>query len=196
MLSHARDPVTTHVTSVPIREVIEEEGTQEDELSGGKGEYGGPEGDGGQGEYGGLEGDENQGVRGAGDGKSLNIEGEMDVIASDPLNSDQVEQLIPLHGSDYALHPAMDQSDASGGEPTDSRTSMESWMLDREETSFEEVAKLHYCSFEQCMYIQIDGQEGMGGEGREGVAEEGGEGDRNPNTTLQHSIPSIHTLEK
>lgn len=143
LLSHARDPESTHVTSVPVKrnqEVIEEDEPQEDELCGGQGEYGGPEGDGGQGEYGGPEDDENQGVRGAGDGKSLKIEGEMDVIPYDPLSSDQVEQLIPLHGSDHALHPAVDQSDASGvGEPTDSRTSMESWMLDREETNFEEV---------------------------------------------------------
>lgn len=161
LLSHARDPESTHVTSVPVKrsqEVIEEDEPQEDELCGGQGEYGGPEGDRGQGEYGGLEGDggpegdggqgeykgpeddENQGVRGAGDGKSLKIEGEMDVIPYDPLSSDQVEQLIPLHGSDHALHPAVDQNDASGGgEPTDSRTSMESWMLDREETNFEEV---------------------------------------------------------
>ena len=156
LLSHARDPVTTHVTSVPVREVIEEDGAQEDELCGGQGGYGGPEDDGEQGGYGAPEGDENQGVREAGDGKSPNIEGEMDVVAYDSLGSDQVEQLIPLQGSDHALHPAVDQSDASGdgGEPADSRTSMESWMLDREETSFEEVyAKLHYCSFEQCMHI-------------------------------------------
>lgn len=45
-------------------------------------------------------------------------------------------------------------------------------------------------------YTQIDGQEGIGAEGRERVAEEEEEADRNPNTTLQHSIPSIQTLEK
>lgn len=128
LLNHAREPVATHVTSVPVtrsREVIEEDEVREDELCGGQGEYGGPEDD------------ENQGVRGAGDGKSLHIEGEMDVLGYDPLSSDQGEQLIPLHSSDHALHPPSDAS--GGGEPTDSRTSMESWMLDRGETSFEEV---------------------------------------------------------
>lgn len=49
------------------------------------------------------------------------------------------------------------------------------------------------------MYAQIDGQVGIGAEGMEevtGEEEKVEDVDKNPNTTLQQSIPSIHTLEK
>lgn len=189
LLSRARDPVATHVTSVPITrsQIIEEDEMQEDDLSGGQGGFGGPEDD------------ENQGVRGAGDGKSVHMaslfEGEKQEM-DDPVN--QEDQWLLQPSGDYPPHPPVDQSEATGvSQPAHSQPLMESWMLDREEAGIEEVGQnLKLFLRTMYVYVQMDGQGGIGAEGVDTVAADTGEADRNPNIAPQQSIPSIRTLEK
>ena len=139
LLSQARDPDTTNVTSVSVRhDAFEEDIIREREDLEGLGE--GEE----------AEGDEGQGMRGTGDGQSLHVSSPTlekeqlndgsDVLADscDPLTSTHaVDQWSP-HQAGYdesVFRSQVDQSGAQGGVgdgQTESQASIESWMNTQE----------------------------------------------------------------
>ena len=130
LLSHARQPDTTNVTSVSIR--------GDGDMARGREKQGGPEEDGEQ------ERNINQEARGAGDGQSLRIhsptwEEEQLYDGNHVLgdSTEAVDQCSPLHSSydEATLQPPVDQSGAQGGVgdvQTGSQASVESWMNTQE----------------------------------------------------------------